>query len=384
MSVVARKLETLQRVVRTRGLRGVSSAIADNAEPLYHEARRARAVVAARLRYGPPRLLLTFRGGIGDDLTCTVLLRELRRRNYGPVWMLSRYPDLYEHNPDPAAVLPWGTVYEPWIKRFNWPLLNPRYFHFDRETDRAVLVSPGRHMITMMCQLVGIVGPIVRRPYFTLLDQERAAGSLVPNQVVVQSSGMVAGTPMLNKQWLAERFQEVVLALRSEFNLVQLGAPSDPPLEGVLDLRGKTTRRQTAAIVSQSITCVTNIGFLMHLARAVECRSVIVYGGREHPDQSGYSCNENLFGDVPCAPCWQRNLCAYDRRCMRQISAADVVAAVRRVAEKHGTPLEVDTDVVPAERLEPPGPDGRRMLTITTPAGVTRRIEAKLLTGAAG
>jgi len=32
----------------------------------------------------------------------------------------------------------------------------------------------------------------------------------------------------------------------------------------------------------------------MHLARAVDCRAVIVYGGRERPEISGYICNKIL------------------------------------------------------------------------------------------
>jgi hypothetical protein len=50
----------------------------------------------------------------------------------------------------------------------------------------------------------------------------------------------------------------------------------------------------------------------------------------------------------------------------------------RRVAAWHGTPLEVDTDVIEPERLEEPGPDGRRMMTVSTPFG-PRRVEAAIL-----
>ena len=60
---------------------------------------------------------------------------------------------------------------------------------------------------------------------------------------------------------------------------------------------------------------------VMHLARAVDCRSVIIYGGREHPSQSGYSANENLYWSGACAPCWLRNDCNYGRICMQRNSA---------------------------------------------------------------
>ena len=379
MATLADRIRTLRRIVRTQGLGGLTATLAGRATPLVREVSVGPKVLAARRRHGRPRLVLSFRGGIGDDLLCTAILRELTRRRYDRVWMLSEWPDLFTGNPDAATVLPWDRHYNRWIRWCGWRRINPSYFRFDPAEDRSVLLAPERHMITTMCQQVGIVGPVARRPYLHLQDTEREAGALVPAQVVIQSSGLVAGTPMLNKQWFLDRFQAVVSASRTDFNFVQVGASSDPPLAGVLDLRGRTSRRETAAILSRSVAFVGNAGFLMHAARAVECRSVIVYGGRERPEQTGYSCNENLASDVPCSPCWRRNSCAYDRQCMRQIGPSDVVEGLRRVMARQGTPLEVDTDVIAAERFEPAEtPGGRPMMTIATPFG-TRRIEAKIL-----
>lgn len=81
----------------------------------------------------------------------------------------------------------------------------------------------------------------------------------------------------------------------------------------------------------------------MHLARAVECPAVIVYGGREAPWQSGYICNMNLFNAVPCAPCWRHNACDFDRRCMREITVSEVVSAVRQSLDRPRHPLAIET-----------------------------------------
>jgi ADP-heptose:LPS heptosyltransferase len=117
-------------------------------------------------------------------------------------------------------------------------------------------------------------------------------------------------------------------------------------LDDVIDLRGKTTLRQTAAIISQSDAFVATSGFLAHLARAVDCRSVIIYGGREHSYQSGYSCNENLDSYIDCAPCWQWNGCEYNRRCIMMIGPERVFNAVLKVLDKRYTPLEIDLAMV--------------------------------------
>ena len=88
---------------------------------------------------------------------------------------------------------------------------------------------------------------------------------------------------------------------------------------------------------------VGTVGFLMHLARAVECPAVIVYGGREAPWQSGYVSNLNIYSAVPCAPCWRWNSCDFDRKCMTDISVSDVVCAIRQMVNSSRGPLPVQT-----------------------------------------
>jgi ADP-heptose:LPS heptosyltransferase len=174
---------------------------------------------------------------------------------------------------------------------------------------------------------------------------------LAPRQIAIHSSGAAARYPILNKEWFPERFAQVAEALASRFNLVQLGAPEDPLLPGVRDLRGKTTVRESAAVLSQSQLFIGLEGFLMHLARAVECRAVIVYGGHSHPDQTGYEAFENLYSAVPCAPCWLRDHCPHNHECMRRITATEVLAGVERQVALLGSAL-------PEERVQLAAPAG--------------------------
>jgi len=90
----------------------------------------------------------------------------------------------------------------------------------------------------------------------------------------------------------------------------------------------------------------------MHLARAVDCRGVIVYGGRENPSVSGYECNENLMGKTPCSPCWQRNRCDYDRECMRIISASQVIDAVLLQLGRYGKPFKSQFSMLKPDAFE--------------------------------
>jgi ADP-heptose:LPS heptosyltransferase len=201
------------------------------------------------------------------------------------------------------------------------------YSKYDDTLDRDMPLA--RPLIAEMCSLAGLQGDISLRPYLALSEKEIATAAAFKGSLLVQSSGLAAAVPMLNKQWPAERAQGVVERLGGDIRIVQIGSIQDPPLKGAFDLRGKTSLRETAAILHQARLFFGIAGFPMHLARAVDCPAVIVYGGREPADLTGYSCNINLSSTPACAPCWQRNRCDHDHVCLENISVDDSVRAIR-------------------------------------------------------
>jgi hypothetical protein len=292
------------------------------------------------LTRGCPERILHFGAGPGDDLLCTVVLRELKKRGHKKIWMMSKNPELFENNGDVDQVLPVDYRFREyaWVWGKKWQLLE--YARIDVEADKSE--SPKRHILAELCGRLGIEGQITMRPYFFLKEEERAKAAWARGMIAVQSSGLGGQMAMRNKQWFPERFQDVVNHLKADFKFVQLGSASDPALDGVVDLRGKTSIRETAAVLANCRLNLGNVGFLMHLARAVECPSVIIFGGREAPWQSGYSCNINLYSAVPCAPCWLWNKCDFNRTCMDKITGDNVIEAVRQVAARARNPLAVD------------------------------------------
>lgn len=291
----------------------------------------ARIALAAR---GLPEIGIFYNGGLGDDILCSAVARELKKRGGGKVWQFTRFPELAVGNPDLIAV-PMDFRLRRLCGLFGVPCIELDY-HSNHS-------NPPRHLIVMMCEQAGIRGEVELRPYLMLSQEERREGRVASRpQIALQTSSLAARFPMRNKLWHHDRLQLVADALKDDFDLVQLGAVSDPGVDGALDLRGKTSVRQAAAVLSQSRLFIGLVSGLMHLARAVECRSVIVYGGREHPFQSGYSANENLYWEGPCAPCWQRNECDFERVCMSAILPEPVIAAARRQLDRCGTPLAID------------------------------------------
>jgi len=311
--------------------------------------RRAAAVprVAGQLvRHGrPPRLLLFGPMSLGDDLLCTAVLREARRRGQ-PFAMMTDRPELFAHNSDPSDLIPVDDYYAATLAHLGTRVVYPYYLgHSPESADRDVF--PPGHIIEEMCRVAGLTGEISLRPYLHLTPAERSAGAIHPRQIAVHSTGSAAAIPYANKEWGPQKFAEVARLLAPDFHLVQIGSANDPALPVQTDLRGKTALRATAAILANSLAFVGLEGFLVHLARAVECRAVVVFGGRSLPSTFGYTAHRNLIGPVSCSPCGLRNTCDRDRECMGVIAAATVAGAAREVALGPRTSLPVETAFVP-------------------------------------
>jgi ADP-heptose:LPS heptosyltransferase len=186
------------------------------------------------------------------------------------------------------------------------------------------------------------------------------------------------------KWWDPARFQQVVDHYRGRLAFVQVGERGHhhPGLDGVLDLRGKTSLRQLIRLVYHAEGIVCGVTALMHLAAAVPMRPerlknracVVIAGGREPMQWEAYPHHQYLHtnGAMPCCDqggCWKarvtplgdgdakdKSLClqpiALARRpgtggannsgevapltlpkCMDLITAADVIRGIERYLE---------------------------------------------------
>jgi len=299
--------------------------------------------LAALRRAGHPDWVVYFGGkGFGDDLLLSAVLHELRRRRSGRLAVITRLTEIFAHSPDVDCVLDE-----------DWPVLNaqlrrgrrgvqPLYYRGLAAPD--IDIPPPGHIIAEMCRQSGLVGEVQLRPRIFLQPAELAAGLRTASgrpQVAIQCMSASSVNAAPNKVWPTDRYQKVVDQNCARFDFVQLGSLRDPLLARALDLRGQTTVRESASILARSAAAVCYVGFLMHLARAVDCRSVAIFGGREHPVTSGYPCNENLFTPLPCSPCWRQHTCVAEHACMSAIAPEHVTAALDRLLARREIPPEL-------------------------------------------
>lgn len=286
--------------------------------------RRLPRALSLAGRYGRPGAVLYFGESPGDDLLATAVLRQWHQTCGRRAAYLTQYPELFRLNPDVAFTAPYDPALAGALRLLGVPRVRLRYHDYDPQTDRSRPATAG-HIVNLMCRAAGL--PPVDDPT-PLLHLDPAEIPPAPRRrVVMQSSVRSSRLPIVNKDWFPERMNEVARALAPHAEVVQLGTAADPPLDVAIDLRGRTSLREACGYLASARLFIGMVGFLMHAAAAVGTRSVIVYGGREHPTQSGYPRNRNLFTPLPCAPCWLWSQCDYERDCMRRISADEVVAA---------------------------------------------------------
>jgi hypothetical protein len=251
----------------------------------------------------------------------------MHRRGRTRVAMMTGWPELFENLPAPARTIPYQRRALKHIERAGVAVWCPRYTAAVAEDPLRLVFSPG-HFIESMCRSVGIEGPVEARPRVRLTAAEVGRWAHLRGSLVVQTSRANPRFAAPNKEWYLPHWPALAARLRGVAKLVQIGSRDDPPFAGAVDLRGATSLRDAAAILWNARLFLGLEGFLMHLARAVETRGVILFGGYTHPSASGYPENRNLFTALPCSPCGQPVHCDRGRACMRQISPEAVAAAV--------------------------------------------------------
>jgi hypothetical protein len=293
------------------------------------------------IKAGVPAYVLLFGESLGDNLLLTVLAREVYNRTNKKVWIRCNHPDLFAYNPHISLAMPFNTLLSTYLMElFGIKTVVLKYSDYNPLSDQDTI--PEKHIVLKMADQLNLNGPITIKPDLILTSAEIEKGRYFNKQIAINISNNSAKVPVKNKEWLNDRYQELVNKFSYEYKFIQLGAVSDHLLDNVTDLRGKTSIRETAAILKNAALLISYAGFTMHLARAVDCRAVIIYGGRETPAQTGYSAFNNLYSLVPCSPCWLLNKCDYNRMCLSAITSDDAIEAVTKELSKTSEPLPVD------------------------------------------
>lgn len=147
------------------------------------------------------------------------------------------------------------------------------------------------------------------------------------------------------KHWPAIKFAQLADKLKEELRaqVLILGDESERPIADIIigavkhkpvDLAGKTTLLESAAIIKNLNLLITNDGGPLHMAVALGVKTVSIFGPVDEKVYGPYPPSNNhrvIKSGIPCRPCYKNfrlTECMNDRRCIKDISVDEVYAAV--------------------------------------------------------
>jgi heptosyltransferase II len=193
------------------------------------------------------------------------------------------------------------------------------------------------------------------------VDAERPDASLAVDEVrrrearaLLREAGVDGRRPLVAlcpgstnsraKRWPVEAFAALadMLAGRAGAEVLIIGAREELEVSGEVArlmrsrarvLTGRTSLAQTAALLAVSDLLVSNDTGPAHVAAAVGCRVLVIFGPTNPVTTRPFSTLAEVVRKPPeCAPCMLRD-CPIDHRCMTAITAEEVFERATRALE---------------------------------------------------
>jgi len=175
-------------------------------------------------------------------------------------------------------------------------------------------------------------------------DEHAAAHTLLSNTAgnpLDEFTAVIPGARWQSKRWSPERIADLIDAIHADGlpQCVLLGAPGEREFtdrvvkacrSDVVDLVGRTTLRQLAAVIDLANRVVCHDSGPMHIAAALNKPTVAIFGPT-NPDRTGpYSPAATVVTHpLECAPCYRRICPLGHHDCMRRLDVKTVLAHVR-------------------------------------------------------
>jgi lipopolysaccharide heptosyltransferase II len=146
------------------------------------------------------------------------------------------------------------------------------------------------------------------------------------------------GASIAERRWGAEKFAELATRLQKRIEVVTVGGTIDQQdatvieQSRVLNLAGKTTLAETAAIIARSSLLVSGDSGILHIAVGLGVPTVSLFGpGRAKKWAPRGNNHIVINNEFPCSPCTTFGYtpkCPTSARCMAEITVDEVEQAV--------------------------------------------------------
>ncbi len=146
------------------------------------------------------------------------------------------------------------------------------------------------------------------------------------------------------KRWYPERFAEVAKEFSDKFDIVIFGGPGEVEMANEIEsnlksfgvnnytnLAGKTNIEELCSNIAGCSLFITNDSGPMHVAAAYQVPTVAIFGPTRHKETSQWMNEKSKIvrHDIECAPCMKRECPLGHHECMKNITASEVIEAVK-------------------------------------------------------
>lgn len=135
------------------------------------------------------------------------------------------------------------------------------------------------------------------------------------------------------KRWFPEQYAQLCQRFQAEYDNVSIlvfGGPGEDKLgkkicdivgNKCINLCGKTTLRQAAALIEKCSLFITNDSGLMHIAAGLNVPQIAIFGPTNHTTTSPASLNSHIVRvPIPCSPCMKQECPLGHHNCMKAVT----------------------------------------------------------------
>jgi len=168
-----------------------------------------------------------------------------------------------------------------------------------------------------------------------------------PKEFEKQTLGINAGATYGSaKRWYPERFAEVAKEFSDRFDIIIFGGPGEVEManeieshlksshiENYTNLAGKTDIKELCSNIGGCSLFVTNDSGPMHVAASYQVPTVSIFGPTNYKETSQWKNEKSTIvrHELECSPCMKRECPLKHHACMNNITASEVIRAVKKL-----------------------------------------------------
>ena len=258
--------------------------------------------------------------GIGDVLLLTSLVESIKKQ-YPKIRInvVTKHCDLLKHNKNISSI------------NLGASLFSFRHWYLEIRQSK----NPEKHILTESLEKLGLSPQIQKPRYHITKDERKYAEKLLEGCKTKPLIAISTVSKEPTKDWPPSYWHKLIDRLTEKYLIVQLGNQNEIQSEKVVSLAGKLDLRESIAVLAKCNLFIGGVSFLMHAATSVDVKSVIIYGGRETPKNSGYNNNINLYQKIDCGPCWiheeDGEVCQNNLECLARIKVDTVLESINEI-----------------------------------------------------